>query len=87
MLNISECREYLKKSSHKLSDDEVLILRDFFYTSAEILISNIKQLAKPVINIYIEMEGDFYIPEDFCISKSTLAKHIDQEYLIKWGLL
>ena len=46
MLNIKQCREQLKETGSKFTDEEVLAIRDFFYKLARINVQYIKDKLK-----------------------------------------
>lgn len=46
MLNLKQCKEILKETGKKYTDEEVLAIRDFFYKLARINVQYIKDKLK-----------------------------------------
>ncbi|MBU0489094.1 MAG: hypothetical protein KKA07_08115 [Bacteroidetes bacterium] len=43
MLNLKQCKDILKETGKKYSDEQVLAIRDFFYKMARINVQYIKE--------------------------------------------
>lgn len=43
MLNIKECRKYLKDSNHTLTDEQVTKIRDFFYQVSDWIVKTLNK--------------------------------------------
>ena len=83
MLSIEDCRRYLGNTSLHLCDSDICGLREVFYASAAGFINNLRRTIKPVTKVFIEIDDDFYIPEELKISGAVSIKTISNNYLIR----